>query len=139
MTVLTEIVYGAYDIHRSLLSSALHTHDATGSCLHAAILLHSMVTHFCPDATALIRGGNGSDDGYYLDANGRKHGHYWIEISTGRNSFVADITADQFGDDAPILLPVRKAAQYHAGCQQVVDEHVAGEMHCIQTARQASA
>lgn len=96
-----------------------------GTCLYASYLLRRSLEQFA-DCTAKVRGGNGCGDGGILGCDGVWHGHYWVEgrTFTGK-AFAADITADQFGLDQVVVLPLREArANYVPGAQDDVDRSV---------------
>jgi len=82
--------------------------NPTGTCLYASFLLQRSLEKFA-DCVVKVRGG-GQGDGGLIGADGICHGHYWVEGRTfaGR-SFVADITADQFGLKPVVVLPLREA------------------------------
>lgn len=73
-----------------------------------------------------IKGGDGVDDGGAVGQDGKLPGHYWLEGLTGQQErFLADITADQFGNPPIILLwPEDSWAGYRAGDQVIVAAHV---------------
>jgi hypothetical protein len=75
------------------------------------------------DYRCLPRGGDGCEDGGYFDANGNGHGHYWLEVSTEHESFIVDLTADQFGDAPVIVAPAEGNWRYRNGNQQLIDAH----------------
>jgi len=68
----------------------------------------------------------GENDGGLVNAQGVKHGHYWIEGSTATGDrFLADITADQFHFEPVVLLWQEDAwERYQAGNQDTVNAHV---------------
>jgi len=138
----------ARDVPPGLLDIALDTRSlferllalseissTAGTCLHACILVCSCIKAFLPQQQALIRGGDGCGDGGFLDANGVIHGHYWVECNVGSDRWIVDISADQFGSEAPLVLPYAMAHQYIPGDQGVVDRHVRDE---VQTMAQPS-
>ena len=127
MPSLHEITTQARSIHERLLDSSLGHRQTQGSCLHACILLSSMLERFGNCKAVTIRGGDGQGDGGYVDAAGVWHGHYWIEADDGSGALVMDITADQFGGPAVVVLRKDEARNYVPGSQVVVDEHVGEE------------
>jgi hypothetical protein len=131
---LLEVVEGMRRIHERLVESALKTDEVEGTCFYGAHLLRDSIEQFTPFA-AVIRGGDGEGDGGYMDFTGRMHGHYWVEawpkgsLARGevraKEAWTADITSDQFGGPAVVLMPVVfSLARWVAGDQSVVDEHV---------------
>lgn len=98
---------------------------SAGACLHASWLLKNVLEKFA-ECKAIIRGG-GDGDGGARDVSGDLQGHYWVEAVTSNGArFVADITADQFGHQPVVILPLNESAgMYHPGDQEAVDEAVA--------------
>lgn len=93
-----------------------------GACLYASFLLRRSLEQFA-DCVVKVRGGDGHGDGGIFGRDGAWHGHYWVEgrTFTGK-AFVADITADQFGLDRVVVLPLRQArTNYVPGAQDDVD------------------
>ncbi|KVP17234.1 hypothetical protein WJ84_03005 [Burkholderia ubonensis] len=108
-----------------MLKSSLGHRQTAGSCAFAAYLLDFSVQRWLPQMRSCVRGGDGKADGGFFDATGNGHGHYWVEIDDGRERWVADITADQFGE-APICLLRLSEAQgrYVPGNQELVLEQM---------------
>jgi len=130
MNDLDEICSMAVDFRRvweSVLQSALKHQDTAGSCLYAAMLLSNSLSRFAESATQ-VRGGDGRDGGL-RDRYGVLRGHYWVEGCTKTGyAFVVDVTADQFGYDKVVVLPLEVARSvYQPGDQATVDEHVETE------------
>lgn len=100
--------------------------DSSGACLYAAFLLQQTLEKFA-GCSVEIRGGDGAGDGGLRGLDGAWHGHYWAEVELQNGSrIVADITADQFGYEPVVVVPIGEAsAQYVAGHQGTVDEAVA--------------
>lgn len=121
----TEPLQFARKLHCSLLARS-GIDGVDGSCLHAAILLKAMIDLYSGHPCAQIRGGDGKNDGAYTDAEGREHGHYWVEAATDAGErFVLDVTADQFGGPELVQWTVDRAArQYRPGNQDLVELHV---------------
>jgi hypothetical protein len=80
-------------------------------------------------ASACVRGGDGDKDGGLKDAAGNLRGHYWVEgTAANGDTFIADITADQFGYPPVVVLSLEEGRSlYVSGDQAVVDAHVAAE------------
>lgn len=95
--------------------------NSTGTCLYASYLLRRTLEQFA-DCEAFVRGGDGLEDGGILGADNLWHGHYWVEGKTFTGAaFVADITADQFGYDQIVVIPLRDArARYQPGADEDV-------------------
>jgi hypothetical protein len=111
-----------------ILQTSIGTVETAGACLHAAILLSTMLTKFA-GAACRVRGGGPPMDGGILDKDGEIRGHYWVEgrACTGE-FFVVDITADQFGYEKVVLLTEAAArTRYYPGDQQLIDQHVQEE------------
>jgi hypothetical protein len=131
MNDLDEICALTVDFRRmweSVLQSALQHQNTAGSCLYAAMLLSTSLSRFAESATQIC-GGDGQDGGL-RDREGMLRGHYWVEGRTKTGcAFVVDVTADQFGYDKVVVLPLDVARSvYQPGDQATVDEHVAEEM-----------
>lgn len=125
----------ARKIHCDMLAAS-GVADVAGSCLYAAIVLQMMVELYSGRPCAVIRGGDGEGDGRYVDAAGRGHGHYWVEATDARGErYVLDVTADQFGGEALVHLPIAAAQAYLQGNQTTVDRHVAEERARIDLVR----
>ena len=69
-----------------------------------------------------VRGG--SDGAGALDTSGNWCGHYWVETKMPSGStFIVDVTADQFGHAAVVVMPLDAAsARYRSAAQADVDE-----------------
>lgn len=93
-----------------------------GSCLYGAVLLQKIIIQFTP-YQAIVKGGNGDNEGF-CDAKGIWHGHYWVEVkSKSSQSYIVDITADQFGAPPVTVLPLELTQnQYIPGNQHLVNE-----------------
>ncbi len=92
---------------RAVVASGL---DSTaGTCMYGSLLLHQSLEKFA-GCQVRVRGGDGCADGGALALDGSWHGHYWVEGRTADGvEFVADITADQFGREPVVLLPLEAA------------------------------
>lgn len=126
---LAELRDRAKDLRRvfEVCLSATPGLDGTrGTCLYAAVLLAQVINKFGP-GSAIVQGGDGIADGGILGADGEWHGHYWVRVRIrGAGAFIVDITADQFGHDTVVVLPLHEArGRYVAGDQATVDEHAA--------------
>jgi len=124
---------------RAVYSDALKQHlgkqQTAGTCLYAAILVETAVRQWLPRLEAVIRGGDGYEDGGYFSAAGKGHGHYWVEVDDGRRTWLADISGDQFGrPPVQLLLLSDVRTQYVAGTQRTVDQHVSEMLEEIDSA-----
>jgi hypothetical protein len=131
-TALFELLRQQRSVFEMVLERSLGRLETTGCCMYGAILVQTAVEKWLPDCVARIRGGDGQADGGYVDSTGARHGHYWVEVRHADNTWVADITGDQF--DAPsvqLLNPTEAAQFYRSGDQQVVDSHVADVLETI--------
>lgn len=104
-----------------MLIRSIQTTNTSGSCVFACIFLKSMFDKFTNFNTS-YRGGDGTGDGGYIDSKGNYHGHYWLDVSANNDSYIVDITADQFGDSPVVVSSLSKTNQYIAGDQQIVDQ-----------------
>lgn len=95
---------------------------SAGTCLYASYLLQQLLERFA-DCVSIVRGGDGHGDGGIRGCDDVWYGHYWVEGRTFIGKmFVADITADQFGFDPVVVLPLRQARyRYISGAQDDVD------------------
>lgn len=130
MSDLDEICSMTVDFRRmweAVLQNALKHQNTAGSCLYAAMLLSTSLSRFA-GSTTQVRGGDGQDGGL-RDREGVLRGHYWVEGRTAQgHPYVADVTADQFGYDKVVVLPLTAARSvYQPGDQATVDEHVETE------------
>ncbi|MFS2025184.1 hypothetical protein [Massilia sp. CT11-137] len=134
---IAEIVHGPRGVHEMMLRASDLTSTA-GTCLYAAFILRISLEKF-GGCRAVVRGGDGLQDGGAKDSDGAWHGHYWVEgITTDGIAFVADVTGDQFGhepvyfervaaararyapgDDATVATAVRELADSMAGQVQL--------------------
>lgn len=122
---LFEIASGLRTLLLHVLEASTGDRRPAGSCLHACILVRSVVGKFTL-CRPVIRGGDGEGDGGYRDDAGRMWGHYWIEAadSVGR-TWVIDITADQFGGPPVVVAPLPTLRErYLCGDQPLVDSHI---------------
>lgn len=130
MNDLDEICSMTADFRRiweAVLHSALKHQNTEGSCLYAAMLLSTSLSRFA-DSTTRVCGGDGQTGGL-RDREGVLRGHYWVEGRTVQgDTFLADVTADQFGYGTVVVLPLAVARSvYLPGDQATVDEHVEAE------------
>ena len=116
---------------RTLLRTALEQCEQPieGSCFFAAELLNAALGNFWipqgENRFSRIEGGDGEQDGGIIDFEGHCHGHYWVRAGNERENFVIDITADQFGLQAVLVLPSLVASDwYQPGAQSNIDAHV---------------
>ena len=119
-------------IHLQMLEASLSHRETRGSCLFACILLTETLQQFMPHSTSIIRGGDGKGDGGFQDRAGAWHGHYWVEVELNAQRYVVDITADQFGEEDIVVLPVSQATRYAPGNQNETNAGVASEMARVQ-------
>jgi hypothetical protein len=92
-----------------------------GACLHACLVVSMLLLRFtCVIPT--VRGGSAGSGA--LDTTGQWCGHYWVEAQMGSGStFVVDVTADQFGYEPVVVLPLSQSNErYRKGAQWEVDE-----------------
>lgn len=98
---------------------------AAGVCLHASVLMAALFEKFGM-GSAVVRGGSGDDGEGAVDADGKQHGHYWVELQGCGVTVVVDITGDQFGHEAVRVMTAAEGAKLLcAGGQNVVDQAVA--------------
>jgi hypothetical protein len=122
---LTDVVQNVRQMYLQLLAQAMSTAETAGTCLYASVFLAHAVNQFTPYA-AKVRGGDGEGDGGYFDASGVAHGHYWVEARGEQptEAWVLDVTADQFGAEAVVMMPLSMSREnYRPGSQLLVDEH----------------
>ena len=93
-----------------------------GACLHAAVLMATMIEKFGM-ARARVRGGSSLDGFGAVGAKGELHGHYWLEVAlAGGEICTLDVTADQFGFEEVVILDSASATRrYLPGPQEEVD------------------
>lgn len=106
---------------------------SAGSCLHASLIFVLLLRRF-GRGTARIRGGGPPTSGC-LDRSGELRGHYWVDVLTSeRDAFVVDVTADQFGYEQVVVMPLPESLlRYRPGPQDEVDEafgEVVAEYRC---------
>lgn len=115
-------------VFERVLVESMGSRETAGACLHAAILLSTILSKFA-NAPSQVCGGGPPMDGGLRGKDGVIRGHYWVEghCATGEH-FVADITADQFGY-APVVVLDGSAAKdiYFPGDPVLIAEHVAEE------------
>ncbi|WP_157657820.1 hypothetical protein [Burkholderia ubonensis] len=122
---LWTLLHDTRQLHERMLQSSLGHRQTAGSCAFAAYLLDFSVKRWLPQMRSCVRGGDGKADGGFFDATGNGHGHYWVEIDDGAESWVADITADQFGEAPICLLRLTEAqGRYVPGNQENVLEQM---------------
>lgn len=103
--------------------------------MYASILLRQSLDKF-GGCDARICGGDGANDGGAADVNGKWHGHYWVEGRTESGfDFIADITADQFGFEPVVLMPVSLGrCRYVPGNDKTVQDAVIEIEHELKSA-----
>ncbi len=119
---LREIAYVARrSIEPGLQADGSGSYKSAGACLHACLIVVMLFTNF-GNFIPTVRGG--SDGAGAFDTLGNWRGHYWVEIKASSGAmFVVDVTADQFGHDAVVVLPFDEASErYRKGPQAEVDE-----------------
>jgi hypothetical protein len=96
---------------------------SAGACLHAAVLLASIIENFGM-CRARVRGGNSLDGFGAMAATGELRGHYWVEVALADGAMCTlDVTADHFGFEHVVILDQETAARrYLPGPQEEVDE-----------------
>jgi hypothetical protein len=126
---IREISSDIRGVFETMLVSSIGTAQIGGACLHAAVLLASILTKFA-GASTLVCGGSPPIDGGLLDTKGVCRGHYWVEgVCTSGEAFIADITADQFGYEPVVVLLLSEGRlRYQPGDAALVAEHVAEEL-----------
>jgi hypothetical protein len=125
LATVREIAEGMREVHETILADC-DIDGTSGTCLYGSYLLQTLLTKF-GDCNVRVCGGDGLRDGGAADPSGKWHGHYWVEgvTSTGE-SFVADVTADQFGWDKVVVLPTHLARdRYRPGDDAIVQSAVA--------------
>lgn len=92
-----------------------------GSCLYAALLVVMLMARY-GSGRATVRGGGPNQAGA-RDVGGALRGHYWVEVQTpDGGEFVVDVTADQFGFEPVVVLPLKQSRErYLPGPQDEVD------------------
>lgn len=102
---------------------------SAGTCLHAALIVILLCKQFS-GYHAVVRGG---PEGA-CDTQGVWRGHYWAEVQVpDAGAFVVDITADQFGYESVVVLPLEQAQdRYRPGLQPEVNEAVEDLCHELQ-------
>lgn len=97
-----------------------HKPNSAGACLHACILLMLLLKKYGHGLPS-VRGG--SDGCGARDTTGQWRGHYWtvVRMSSG-SEFLVDITADQFGYEPVVVMPLDEASdRYRDGPREDVD------------------
>lgn len=54
--------------------------DFAGTCLHAVVLLDMLLKKYLSSPAKTIARGGGCDGGGVIGLDGKKHGHYWLEV-----------------------------------------------------------
>jgi hypothetical protein len=106
---IADIVHGSRGVHEMMLLAS-DLESTAGTCLYAAFILRMSLEKF-GGCQAVVRGGDGLQEGGAKDSEGAWHGHYWVEgVTADGIAFVADVTGDQFGH-APVYLERVEAAR----------------------------
>jgi len=135
MSTKITLVELAHVARRSIEPGMPH-HGATaaseGTCLHATLIFVALMRRFSAGmGSVTVRGGHGGA----LDVSGVWRGHYWAEVIWEGAPFVVDITADQFGYEPVVVMPLLQSrSRYRPGPQKPVDEafrEVAEEFGCL--------
>jgi hypothetical protein len=122
---LWTLLHETRELHERMLKLSVGHRDTKDSCAFAAYLLNFSVKQWLPQVQSIVRGGDGEAGGGFFDATGKGHGHYWVELDDGTDQWVADITADQFGDAPIVLLRLTDAkGRYRPGDAALVAEHM---------------
>jgi hypothetical protein len=124
METVLEITRDLRAVHEKILTVSDIT-GTGGTCLYGAFLLSTVLEKF-GDCTTRVCGGDGREDGGAVDPQGIWHGHYWVEGKTNAGEeFAADVTADQFGWEKIVVLPIEEArARYKPGNDMIVQAAV---------------
>lgn len=132
---IANIVIGSRGVHEMMLRAS-DLESTAGTCLHAAFILRMSLEKF-GGCLAVIRGGDGLQDGGAKGTDGAWHGHYWVEgVTADGSAFVADVTGDQFGHEPVYFERIEAArARYAPGDDEAVAaavrelaESVAGQL-----------
>lgn len=117
---IAEIAHGSRGVHEMMLR-ALDLESMAGTCLYAAFILRMSREKF-GGCLAVVRGGDGLQDGGAGGADGAWHDHYWVEgVTTDDIPFVADVTGDQFVHEPVYFKRVEAArARYAPGDDEAV-------------------
>lgn len=121
-TTITKQVSEAKQIFSSIISSS-KLPATTGTCLYSCVFLKSFLEKFTNAKSVIVRGGS-KDCGVKID--GRWEGHYWCEAEVDSQTWLIDITIDQFLSVPFICEPKEQLIiEYLAGEQDEVEEHLA--------------
>jgi hypothetical protein len=117
---VSDIVHGSRDVHEMMLRAS-DLKSTAGTCLYAAFILRMSLEKF-GGCRAVVRGGDGLQDGGAKDSQGAWRGHYWVEgVTADGSAFVADVTGDQFGHEPVYFDRVEAArARYAPGDDETV-------------------
>jgi hypothetical protein len=117
---VSHIVHGSRGVHEMMLRAS-DLESTAGTCLYAAFILRMSLEKFGA-CRAVVRGGDGMQDGGAKDSDGAWHGHYWVEgVTTDGIAFVADVTGDQFGHEPVYFERIDAArARYTPGDDETV-------------------
>lgn len=117
---VSDIVHGSRGVHEMMLRAS-DMDSTAGTCLYAAFILRMSLEKF-GGCRAVVRGGDGLQDGGAKDSQGAWQGHYWVEgVTADGIAFVADVTGDQFGHEPVYFERVEAArARYAPGDDKTV-------------------
>lgn len=117
---IADIVHGSRGVHEMMLRAS-DLESTAGTCLYAAFILRTSLEKF-GGCQAVVRGGDGLQDGGAMDSDGAWHGHYWVEgVTADGIAFVADVTGDQFGHEPVYFERIEAArARYAPGDDETV-------------------
>lgn len=117
---IADIVHGSRGVHEMMLRAS-DLESTAGTCLYGAFLLRLSLEKF-GGCQAVVRGGDGLQDGGAKATDGAWHGHYWVEgVTADGIAFVADVTADQFGHEPVYFERIEAArARYAPGDNETV-------------------
>lgn len=118
---IRELATSVRHIFMAILADCNAGSSTKGCCAHATFLTWQCFEKFS-SYQCILRGGDGAEDGGYIDVSGNRHGHYWLQVATETGAYIVDITADQFGAPPVVVLPLHNNDQYMPGDQELVDK-----------------
>jgi hypothetical protein len=129
LIAVEEIAKEMRKIFECILMDSIQKKDTTGACIYASIILSVSINNFTT-SQAKICGGGPDEDAGIKDLEGVLRGHYWVEGKTNDGTaFIADITADQFGYPAIVILSEHEGRErYIPGDDEAIQEHVNNEL-----------
>ncbi|HHL0036612.1 TPA: hypothetical protein ACQZK0_004885 [Enterobacter mori] len=119
---IRELATSVRQIFMAILEDCKEGSSTKGSCAYATFLTWQFFKKFT-SYQCILRGGDGAEDGGYIDTLGNRHGHYWLQVEADTGAFIVDITADQFDGPPVSVLPLHNNEQYMPGDQELIDEH----------------